>query len=103
MNDLEGLGKKKLKRDLYGHDPTDVELVNKLMVLEQVLNGKKEVFLNKEIVIDELNSMVENFKSQAEETRCKNLQVVSQSNFLKSKLKKLVKKIMMFVSELSIF
>ena len=41
---LEDLGNSKLKRELLGYNPSDMELQNKLLILEQVFNGKNENF-----------------------------------------------------------
>ena len=59
---LEDLGNSKLKRELLGYNPSDIELQNKLLILEQVFNGKNEIFLKKEVILEELVDMVANFK-----------------------------------------
>lgn len=75
---------------------------SKLVLFEQFLNKRKESVLQQEVILQELNQILSKFKREAEEKRKRNLKTVSKTNSLKTNLQKLVKKIMMYVSEISI-
>ena len=100
---LENLEIRELTRELKGEDPSENVLKTKLEYLEELLNQKKEKFLEREIVFEELSKGVDHLKNNSIKQRHKNLTIVNKSNICKNKINKISKKIMMIVSELSIF
>ena len=100
---LENLEIRGLTRELKGEDPSENVLKTKLEVLEELLNQKKERYLEREIVYEELTKGVDYLKNNAIKQRHKNLTIVNKSNICRNKINKVSKKIMMIVSELSIF
>lgn len=67
-------------RQLSGNDPTNEQIKNKLRILEEFLNQRKESHLQKEIILQELDQILVNFKKEAEEKRYYNLKTVSKCN-----------------------
>lgn len=90
-------------RELGGEDPDQEALEAKIQVLEERLNLKKESLLEKELILDEITNLSENLRTQALQGRYSTLEVSTKVNDLQARLKKITRKMMSTISELSMF
>jgi chromosome segregation ATPase len=75
----------------------------KISFFEDQINAKKDVVLQKRIVLDQLEKVLGDMTTHVEGTRHDDLQMSSQANTLKHKFTGVFRKVMVLVSELSIF
>lgn len=100
---LENLDDKNLVNVLGGNDLDETTIDTKLDRLDKLLNFKKEQQLEKEVIIEELETAKVKLTELATCDKKENLSKVDKYNVLKHKLESLTRKVMALVSELSIF
>ncbi len=83
--------------------PDDTTLQSKLILVESQLNRYKEKILRNEIVLREITEITYRFSDMANKNRRQNLSLMDESNQLKNKYNKLIRKLMTLVSELSLY
>ena len=90
-------------RLLGGKDLSMPEMQAKIAQLEDRLNLKKEQLLEKELVLDEVGSLSERLRNQAVEGREETLDIAKTVNEYQAKIKRITRKLMACVSELSMY
>ncbi|KAJ3409840.1 hypothetical protein HDV05_004193 [Chytridiales sp. JEL 0842] len=90
-------------RDLGGKDPDPGELTEKIKKLELMLAEKEEKLLEKDLVLEEVNTLTERLKKQTMDGRGESHEVTARMNELSKKIKHATKGIMARVSELSMY
>lgn len=100
--ELENPHNNKKLKELQGEDPDEEALNAKILVLEERLNLKKEQLLEKELVLDEVTHLVDEFKQRAEVGRQSTLEVSEKINDFQSRLKDLTRKMKAIVSEMAV-
>ena len=100
---LEDPSNKKRFHELPGEDPDEEALEAKIQVLEERLNSKKEQLLEKELVLEEISNLADRLRAQALTGRQSTLELAEKVNDFQSRIKKLTRKMMATVSELSMF
>lgn len=88
-------------RELEGEDPDEEALDAKISIIEERLNSKKEQLLEKELILDEVSSLVDKLKTDATEGRQSTLEVSEKINEFQSRLRELTRKMKATISELS--
>ncbi|CAG9313059.1 CCDC146 [Blepharisma stoltei] len=101
--DLEDPSNAKRFNELPGEDPDEEALEAKIQVLEERLNNKKEQLLEKELVLEEITNLADKLRAQALTGRQGTLELAEKVNDFQSRIKKLTRKMMATVSELSMF
>jgi chromosome segregation ATPase len=91
------------KRELPGEDPDIDYLRMKYDQLAYMLNSKKEILLEKELINEEINDIAEKLKQRALVDREKNLEINEKINEFEMKLTEITRKVIASTSELSIF
>ena len=100
---LEDPSNSKRFNELSGEDPDEEALEAKIQVLEERLNSKKEQLLEKELVLEEISNLADRLRAQALTGRQGTLELAEKVNEFQSRIKKLTRKMMATVSELSMF
>lgn len=100
---LEDPSNSKRFNELPGEDPDEEALEAKIQVLEERLNSKKEQLLEKELVLEEISNLADRLRAQALTGRQGTLELAEKVNEFQSRIKKLTRKMMATVSELSMF
>lgn len=100
---LEDPDKHPIWKNLPGEDPDDEPLKAKIQVLEERLNNKKEMLLEKELVCEEVSNLAEKLRKQALDGRKSTLEVAEKINEFKARTTELSRKMLATVSELSMF
>jgi chromosome segregation ATPase len=100
---LEDPDKHPIWKDLPGEDPGEEPLNAKIQVLEERLNHKKEMLLEKELVCEEVSNLAERLRKQALDGRKTTLEVSEKINEFKARINELSRKMLATVSELSMF
>ena len=100
---LEDPSNSKRFNELPGDDPDEEALEAKIQVLEERLNSKKEQLLEKELVLEEISNLADRLRAQALTGRQGTLELAEKVNEFQSRIKKLTRKMMATVSELSMF
>lgn len=100
---LEDPSNSKRFNELPGEDPDEEALEAKIQVLEERLNSKKEQLLEKELVLEEISNLADRLRAQALTGRQSTLELAEKVNDFQSRIKKLTRKMMATVSELSMF
>ncbi|EQC34738.1 hypothetical protein SDRG_07551 [Saprolegnia diclina VS20] len=90
-------------RPLDGDDPDEEQLSAKLAFLEDRFNLKKEMLLEKELVLEEVTNLSDKLRAQAADGRGDTLQLAKKVNTFQVKIKETTRKMMATVSELSMF
>jgi NAD-specific glutamate dehydrogenase len=72
-------------------------------VLEERLNNKKEMMLEKELVFEEVSNLAEKLRKQALDGRKTTLEIAEKINEFKARTTDLSRKMLATVSELSMF
>jgi len=90
-------------KNLPGEDPDEEQLKAKIQVLEERLNNKKEMLLEKELVCEEVSNLAEKLRKQALDGRKSTLEVAERINEFKARTTELSRKMLATVSELSMF
>lgn len=88
---------------LAGQDPDEDQLASKIEVLQERLNEKKEMLLERNLILDEVSSLADHLKSKAAEGRNNTLELAKTMNDYQSKIRKVTTKMMATVSELSMY
>ena len=102
-NKLENPDSHPGKRELGGEDPDEEPLKAKIQVLEERLNNKKEMLLEKELVCEEVSNLAEKLRNQALDGRKGTLEIAEKINEFKARTTELSRKMLATVSELSMF
>lgn len=89
--------------ELPGEDPDEEPLNAKIQVLEERLNNKKEMLLEKELVYEEVSNLSEKLRKQALDGRKTTLEIAEKINEFKARTTDLSRKMLATVSELSMF
>jgi chromosome segregation ATPase len=92
-----------LKNELPGEDPDIDYLKMKYEQLSDMLNEKKELLLEKELINEEINDIAEKLRKKALEDREKNLDLSEKMNEYQMKLNDITRKNIASTSELSMF
>ncbi|CAI2383705.1 unnamed protein product [Moneuplotes crassus] len=100
---LEDPDKHPIWRNLDGEDPDEEQLKAKIQVLEERLNNKKEMLLEKELVCEEVSNLAEKLRKQALDGRKNTLEIAERINEFKARTTELSRKMLATVSELSMF
>lgn len=90
-------------RLLGGKDLSMPEMQAKIAQLEDRLNLKKEQLLEKELVLEEVGSLSERLRTQAVEGREETLDIAKTVNEYQAKIKRITRRLMACVSELSMY
>ncbi len=101
--ELEAPGKTCRQRQLEGKDPTPEDLAAKLEILEHRLGEKKELLLEKELILEEVSSLTSRLRGQVHEGREESQAVARRVNELQSRIKGVTRRLMATVSELSMY
>jgi len=89
--------------ELKGEDPDEEPLRAKIQVLEERLNNKKEMLLEKELVFEEVTNLAEKLRKQALDGWKSTLEIAEKINEFKAKTTDISWKMLATVSELSMF
>jgi 6-pyruvoyl-tetrahydropterin synthase len=92
-----------LKNELPGEDPDIDYLKMKYEQLADMLNEKKELLLEKELINEEINEIAEKLRKKALDEREKNLELNEKMNEYEIKLNEITRKNIASTSELSMF
>lgn len=90
-------------RPLEGTDPDIEQLLAKIKILEDRLDRKREVVLEKELVLEEITSLTEKLRNQAVSKREAAKLLADELNELHGKIRDVTKKMLASVSELSMY
>jgi chromosome segregation ATPase len=90
-------------RELDGEDPSSEQLMAKVQVLEARLDDKREVLLEKELVLEEVTALIERLKKQAYNKRDSSKALATELNELQGKIRDTTKLMLASVSELSMY
>ena len=90
-------------RLLPGTDPEPQQLAETIKKFEDRLNDKKEALLEKELVLEEVSSLSERLRTQAEDGRPDTLELAKRVNDFQARIRAMTKKMMATVSELSMY
>eukprot|EP01038_Epipyxis_sp_PR26KG_P007169 gene7169-9772_t len=102
-NKLEDPSNLERWRPLDGNDPDIEQLSAKIKVLEDRLDHKREVLLEKELVLEEVSALTEKLRSQAVAKRDAAKLLADELNELQNKIRDTTKKMLATVSELSMY
>eukprot|EP01052_Picozoa_sp_SAG31_P025663 SAG31_NODE_2263_length_6060_cov_12.232344_2_plen_926_part_00 len=90
-------------RLLPGTDPSPATLAETIKTFEERLNDKKEQLLEKELVLEEVTSLSDRLRQQANEGRDDTLELAKRVNDFQARIRSMTKKMMATVSELSMY
>ncbi len=90
-------------RALEGDDPSTEQLLAKISILEDRLDQKREVLLEKELVLEEITNLTERLKKQAMNKRDGAKVLATELNGLQGKIRDTTKLMLATVSELSMY
>ena len=76
---------------------------NKIIFLEETLNNKKEIILEREIAIEELEKEIKQIQEKVNENKEQNLENAMKLNEVKMDFRDIMRKIMAVVSEVSVY
>ena len=102
-HDLETPTNKKRWRALEGKDLEPDELATKVRELDERLNDKKEIMLEKELVLEEVSSLSDRLRKQAADGREDTLELANKVNEFQNRIRSITRKMMATVSELSMY
>ncbi|KAI8927478.1 hypothetical protein BC831DRAFT_173547 [Entophlyctis helioformis] len=88
-------------RNLGGVDPSQKELLKKIERLEDLLAGREEKLLEKDLILEEIGTLTDRLKSQTLEGKDETYQVSRRLNDLTKRIKHVTKCMMAKVSELA--
>lgn len=100
---LENPGNSNRWRELDGDDPSSEQLMAKVQTLEARLDDKREVLLEKELVLEEVSALIERLKKQAYNKRDSSKALATELNELQGKIRDTTKMMLATVSELSMY
>jgi chromosome segregation ATPase len=75
----------------------------KIIFLEESLNNKKEIILEREIAIEELDKEIKQINEEVEKNKEENLQNAMKLNEVKMDFREIMRKMMAVVSEVSVY
>ena len=90
-------------RELIGEDPSTQQLLAKIEVLESRLDEKREILLEKELVLEEVSALTDRLKKQAYKKRESSRALATELNELQGKIRDTTKLMLASVSELSMY
>jgi len=90
-------------RALEGEDPSTEQLLAKISILEDRLDQKREVLLEKELVLEEVTNLTDRLKKQAMSKRDGAKALATELNGLQTKIRDTTKLMLATVSELSMY
>lgn len=90
-------------RPLEGSDPDIEQLISKIQVLESRLDNKREIVLEKELILEEITTLTEKLRNQAVTKRENAKLLADELNDLHGKIRDITKKMLASVSELSMY
>jgi chromosome segregation ATPase len=90
-------------RPLDGTDPDMEQLQAKVKILEARLDEKREQLLEKELVLEEVSTLIDRLRSQALQRRDSAKTLADRLTELQGKIKDITKKMLATVSELSMY
>lgn len=90
-------------RALEGDDPSTEQLLAKISILEDRLDQKREVLLEKELVLEEITNLTERLRKQAMGKRDSAKTLATELNGLQGKIRDTTKLMLATVSELSMY
>jgi len=91
------------RRELKSEEPDPKALETKISVYEELLNMKKEHLLEKELILEEITMKSDELRKRALDNREKTIEIADRINKFQGEIKKLTKKRMALISELSMF
>lgn len=100
---IESTDNDDLKRELPGEDPENDYLKMKYQQLSEMLNDKKEILLEKELINEEINEIAEKLRKKALEDRAKNLDISEKMNSYAIQFNEMTRRNIAITSELSMF
>lgn len=100
---LEDPNNKERWRPLEGADLDMEQLVAKIQILEKRLDEKRELVLEKELILEEITNLTEKLRNQALNKRESAKLLADELNDLHSKIREVTKKMLASVSELSMY
>jgi len=83
--------------------PDPKALETKISVYEELLNMKKEHLLEKELILEEITMKSDELRKRALDNRERTIEIADRINKFQGEIKKLTKKRMALISELSMF
>uniref|UniRef100_A0A7S1U464 Cilia- and flagella-associated protein 58 central coiled coil domain-containing protein n=1 Tax=Phaeomonas parva TaxID=124430 RepID=A0A7S1U464_9STRA len=98
---LEDPGNTERWRGLEGEDPDVEQLASKIKVLEDRLNEKREALLEKDLVLEEVSTLTEKLRSQANAGKAEAVALAKQINEFQARIRDVTRRMMATVSELS--
>ncbi|XP_025107836.1 coiled-coil domain-containing protein 146-like isoform X1 [Pomacea canaliculata] len=99
--ELENPYDEKRVRFLAGKDPSPAEILNKVEELESRLAEKEEQMLEKDLVLEQVQRMVDRIRDKAQAGKDDTLNLAKKVNETQGKIKEATRKMMALVSELS--
>ena len=90
-------------RALEGEDPSTEQLLAKISILEDRLDQKREVLLEKELVLEEITNLTERLRKQAMNKRDSAKTLATELNGLQGRIRDTTKLMLATVSELSMY
>eukprot|EP00341_Mesodinium_pulex_P013132 CAMPEP_0116934974 /NCGR_PEP_ID=MMETSP0467-20121206/29989_1 /TAXON_ID=283647 /ORGANISM="Mesodinium pulex, Strain SPMC105" /LENGTH=172 /DNA_ID=CAMNT_0004616223 /DNA_START=1869 /DNA_END=2387 /DNA_ORIENTATION=+ len=91
------------RRELKSEEPDPKALETKISVYEELLNMKKEQLLEKELILEEITMKSDELRKRALNNRDRTIEIADRINKFQGEIKKLTKKRMALISELSMF
>jgi len=95
-------GKRKW-RLLEGDDPDQETLAAKIHFLEERLNDKKEMLLEKDLILEEVTALSDKLRNQAQAGRADTLDLAQKVNLLRSRIQMVTRRMMGLCSECSMY
>ena len=102
-SELENPSNHRNWQPLEGFDPDSDRLGEQVSALEHRLNEKREKLLERDLVLEELNSLSEKLNEKAVDGKGATSERVDQVHSLQARLQSVTKKMMALVSELSMY
>ncbi|KAJ1422538.1 hypothetical protein B484DRAFT_399035 [Ochromonadaceae sp. CCMP2298] len=90
-------------RALAGKDPDMEQLMAKIRILDDLMDRKREVLLEKELVLEELSSLTEKLRTQALSRRDSAKVLAEKLNGLHGRIRDVTKQMLASVAELSMY
>ena len=95
-------GKRKW-RLLEGDDPDQETLAAKIHFLEERLNDKKEMLLEKDLILEEVTALSDKLRKQAQDGRADTLDLAQKVNLLRNRIQMVTRRMMGLCSECSMY
>ena len=88
---------------LEGDDPDQETLAAKIHFLEERLNDKKEMLLEKDLILEEVTALSDKLRKQAQDGRADTLDLAQKVNLLRSRIQMVTRRMMGLCSECSMY